>query len=76
MVKTNYYSGLNPVVLQALNNLQYSYSGETPEIWYSRVCYPFKTLLENNPKYFSKNFCVSKASVTVRLRWLSFMMAL
>ena len=54
MVKTN-YSGLNPVVVQALNNLQYSYSGETPEIWYSRVRYPFKTLLENNPKYFSKN---------------------
>src|SRR6266542_1104254 len=55
MVKTNYYSGLNPVVVQALNNLQYRYSGETPEMWYSRVRYPFKTLLENNPKYFSKN---------------------
>src|SRR5947199_1439659 len=55
MVKTNYYSNLNPVVVQALNNLQYRYSGETPEIWYSHVRYPFKTLLENNPKYFSKN---------------------
>src|SRR4051794_23667509 len=55
MVKTNYYSGLNPVVVQALNNLQYRYSGETPEIWYFRVRYPFKTLLENNLKYFSKN---------------------
>src|SRR5213078_2360783 len=55
MVKTNYYSGLNPVVVQALNNLQYRYSGETPEIWCSRVCYPFKKLLEYNPKYFSKN---------------------
>jgi hypothetical protein len=54
MVKTN-YSGLNPVVVQALNNLQYRYSGETPEMWCSRVRYPFKTLLENNPKYFSKN---------------------
>ncbi len=54
MVKTN-YSSLNPVVVQALNNLQYRYSGEMPEIWYSRVRYPFKTLLENNPKYFSKN---------------------
>ena len=32
MVKTNYYSGLNPVIVQALNNLQYRYSGETPEI--------------------------------------------
>jgi len=54
MVKTN-YSGLNPVVVQALNNLQYRYSGETPEMWCSRVRYPFKTLLENNLKYFSKN---------------------
>ena len=54
MVKTN-YSGLNPVVVQALNNLQYRYNYETPEMWCSRICYPFKTLLENNPKYFSKN---------------------
>src|SRR6266540_734636 len=54
MVKTN-YSGLNPVVVQVLNNLQYRYSGETPEIWCSHVRYPFKTLLKNNPKYFSKN---------------------
>src|SRR5438034_2273769 len=54
MVKTN-YSGLNPVVVQALNNLQYRYSGETPEIWYSRVRYPFKKLLKYNPKYFLKN---------------------
>src|SRR5256885_13155639 len=35
--------------------MQYRYSGETPEIWYSRVCYPFKKLLEYNSKYFSKN---------------------
>ena len=55
MDRTNYYSGLNPVVVQALNNLQYRYSGETPEMWYSHVCYPFKKLLEYNPKYFSKN---------------------
>src|SRR2546429_5038328 len=54
MVKTN-YSGLNPVIVQALNNLQYRYSGETPEMWCSRVRYPFKKLLEYNPKYFSKN---------------------
>src|ERR1043165_1809667 len=54
MVKTN-YSGLNPVVVQALNNLQYRYSDETPEMWCSRVRYPFKKLLEYNPKYFSKN---------------------
>ena len=25
MVKTNYYSGLNPIVVQALHNLQYRY---------------------------------------------------
>ena len=54
MIKTN-YPGLNPVVVQALNNLQYRYSGETPEMWCSRVRYPFKKLLEYNPKYFSKN---------------------
>src|SRR6266498_5444732 len=51
MVKTN-YSGLNPVVVQALNNLQYRYSGETPEMWCSRIHFPFKKLLV---KYFSKN---------------------
>ncbi|PKC60201.1 hypothetical protein RhiirA1_399367 [Rhizophagus irregularis] len=55
MVKTSFYSGLNPVVVQMLNNLQYRYSGETPEMWCSRVYYPFKKLLEYNPKYFSKN---------------------
>src|SRR5205809_3513175 len=55
MVKTNYYSGLNPVVVQALNNLQYRYSDEIPEMWCSRVRYLFKKLLEYNPKYFSKN---------------------
>ena len=48
-------AGLNPVVVQALNNLQYRYSGETPEMWCSRVHYSFKKLLEYNPKYFSKN---------------------
>ena len=47
MVKTNYYSGLNPVVVQALNNLRYRYSGETTEMWCSRVRYPFKKLLES-----------------------------
>src|SRR5436305_1659508 len=55
MVKTNYYSGLNPIVVQVLNNLQYRYSDETPEMWCSHICYPFKKLLEYNPKYFFKN---------------------
>src|SRR5437762_427733 len=54
MVKIN-YSGLNPVVVQALNNLQYRHSNETPEMWCFCVRYSFKTLLENNLKYFSKN---------------------
>src|SRR3954449_7217057 len=55
MIKTNNYFGLNPIVVQALNNLQYRYSGEISEMWCSRVHYPFKKLLEYNPKYFSKN---------------------
>src|SRR5581483_2542904 len=55
MVKTNYYSGLNPVIVQALNNMQYRYSGETPEMWCSCVRYPFKKLLKYNSKYFLKN---------------------
>ncbi|PKY46950.1 hypothetical protein RhiirA4_461978 [Rhizophagus irregularis] len=54
MVKTNYF-GLNLIVMQVLNNLQYRYSGETPEMWCSHVRYLFKKLLEYNPKYFSKN---------------------
>ena len=55
MVKTNFYSSLNPRVVQALNNLQYSYNNETPEMWCSRIHRPFKKLLEHNSKYFSKN---------------------
>jgi hypothetical protein len=54
MVKSNNYNGLNPIVVQELNNLQYRYSGETPEMWYSRVCYPFKKLLEYNQNTFSR----------------------
>ena len=54
MVKTN-YSGLNPVVVQALNNLHYRYSNETPKMWCSRIRVPFKKLLEYNPRFFSKN---------------------
>ena len=55
MVRNNYYSGLNPVIMRVLNNLQYSYSNETSEMLYSRIRYPFKKLLEYNPKYFLKN---------------------
>ena len=54
MVKTN-YSGLNPVVVQALNNLQYRYSDETPKMWCFRICVPFRILIERSLKYFSKN---------------------
>src|SRR5437763_11491673 len=55
MVKTNYYSGLNPVIMQALNNLQYKYSNETPKMWCSRIRASFRILIERNPKFFSKN---------------------
>ena len=55
MAKSNNYNGLNPVVVQVLNNLQYRYSGKTSEMWYSYVHYSFKTLLECNPKYYLKN---------------------
>ncbi|CAG8785061.1 6212_t:CDS:1, partial [Dentiscutata erythropus] len=55
MVKTNFYSSLNPEVVQALNNLQYSYSDETSEMWCSHIRCPFKKLLKYNSKYFSKN---------------------
>src|SRR3954469_13756046 len=54
MVKYNNYNGLNPIISQALIDLQYKYSGETPEMWCSRVRSPFKKLLEYNPKHFSK----------------------
>ncbi len=54
MIKTN-YSSLNPVVMQALNNLQYRYSDKISEMKCSHICYPFKKLLEYNSKYFSKN---------------------
>ncbi|GBB96504.1 hypothetical protein RclHR1_02770006 [Rhizophagus clarus] len=54
MIKTN-YSSLNPVIVQALNNLQYRYSGEMPEMWFYCIRYPFKKLLEYNPKHFLKS---------------------
>ncbi len=41
--------------MRALNNLQYRYSDETPEMWCSHVHYPFKKLFEYNPKHFLKN---------------------
>ena len=46
MVKTNYYSGLNPVVVKVLVSLHYRYSNETPKMWYSRICAPFRKLIE------------------------------
>src|SRR5579871_2715365 len=49
------FNGLSPIVVQALNNLQYRYSGKTPEMWCSHVHSPFKKLLEYNPKHFFKN---------------------
>ena len=55
MVKTSYYSGLNPIVVRAITNLHYRYNDETPKMWCSRICVPFKKLLEHNPRIFSKN---------------------
>src|ERR1044072_6825016 len=55
MVKINYYSGLNPVVVQAITNLHYRYSNETPKMWYSRINVPFRKLIEYNLTFFSKN---------------------
>src|ERR1051325_4746356 len=55
MVKINYYSGLNPVVVQAITNLHYRYSDETPKMWCSRIRVPFRKLIEYNPTFFSKN---------------------
>ena len=53
MIKANYF-GLNPIVVQALNNLQYRYSGETAEMWCSRVRYPFKKLLNITQNTFRR----------------------
>ena len=55
MVRTDYRYGLNPVVVQAIANLHYKYSDETPKMWCSRIYVPFKKLLEYNPRFFSKN---------------------
>ena len=54
MVKLDKY-GLNPVVVQALTNLHYRYSNETPKMWCSRIRVLFKKLLEYNPTFFEKN---------------------
>ena len=54
MVKIN-YSGLNPIVVRALNNLHYRYSDETSKMWCSRIRVPFRKLIEYNPTFFSKN---------------------
>src|SRR4051812_45969250 len=55
MVRTDHRYGLNPVVAQAITNLHYRYSDETPKMWYSRIRVPFRKLIEYNPTFFSKN---------------------
>ena len=55
MVRTDYRYGLNPVVVQAITNLHYRYSDETPKMWCSRIRVPFRKLIEYNPTFFSKN---------------------
>ncbi|GBB86196.1 hypothetical protein RclHR1_12630014, partial [Rhizophagus clarus] len=55
MVRTDYRYGLNPVVVQAITNLHYRYSDETPKMWCSRIRVPFRKLIKYNPTFFSKN---------------------
>jgi hypothetical protein len=55
MVRTDHRYGLNPIVAQAITNLHYRYSDETPKMWYSRIRVPFRKLIEYNPTFFSKN---------------------
>ncbi|GET60901.1 hypothetical protein GLOIN_2v1479550 [Rhizophagus irregularis DAOM 181602=DAOM 197198] len=42
-------------IIKAIYFLQYKYDNETPEMWYSHVHGPFRKILEENPKIFSKN---------------------
>src|SRR5436305_1355463 len=46
---------LNPLIVQAITNLHYRYSDETPKMWCSRIRVPFRKLIEYNPTFFSKN---------------------
>ena len=47
--------GLDNKVLQTLSRMQIRNSDETPEMWCDRIRIPFKKILEENPRFFSKN---------------------
>src|SRR6266540_4268718 len=42
-------------ILEALCLLGKRYDHETPEMWCFRICGPFRKILEENPRIFSKN---------------------
>ena len=47
--------GLDNKVRHTLCWLQYRNSDETPEMWCDHIRIPFKKILEENPRFFSKN---------------------
>src|ERR1044072_3992103 len=47
--------GLDNKVRHTLCWLRYRNSDETPEMWCDRIRAPFKKILEENPRFFSKN---------------------
>jgi hypothetical protein len=42
-------------ILERLGPLTKRYDHETPEMWCSRICDPFRKILEDNPRILSKN---------------------
>ena len=42
-------------ILEALYPLGERYDHETPEMWCSRICGPFRKILEENPRILSGN---------------------
>ena len=46
-------------ILYALSLLRDIYNHETPEMWCSRICDPFRKILEENPRIFSKKGYIS-----------------
>jgi hypothetical protein len=42
-------------IIKAIHLLQHKHDNETPEMWCSRICGPFRKILEENPEIFSKN---------------------
>lgn len=48
-------SNINRKVLEAIRHMRIRNSDETPEMWCDRIRTPFKKILEENPRFFSKN---------------------